>query len=428
MSYRPPAETLVACAWFPAFPIQVERWRRPECRNRPVVLLTQDGKPAAAACSAQAHRLGVRTGMPLREILATAPHAVLLPEDEAGYREISLRIAQTLETITPQVEISEPGALFLGLEGLVSEELPSNGTALPSTDGSRLYDSPRTLLEQLEAVTETPMRARIGVARGKFVARMAAHRPRPLEGVLQTERSLWLPDRARRPFLRALPAELLAMSPATRRKLELFGLRSMGEIADLKLPAMLAQFGREGRRIWMLAQGTDEEPLRPLTHEAALRETLQFSPPETLLEPLRHAARQLLESALNRRERRGRGVRQACLEAGLESGITWILTASYRQPATLPDRLLPPLLDLLERRPPPAAVETLTLTLTALTASLNGQGSLFREPEQERRERLLQELRNLSTRVGRMPVSRIVAVDPHSRLPERRYSLISFEP
>ena len=107
---------------------------------------------------------------------------------------------------------------------------------------------------------------------------------------------------------------------------------------------------------------------------------------------------------------------------------TWSQTVTVRQPGTLPDHLFPPLRYLLERVRPPQAVETLTLALTAFTASLGGQRTLFLEPGHERREQLREEMRQLRTRIGQLPVARIVEVEPWSRLPENRYALINYDP
>ena len=175
---------------------------------------------------------------------------------------------------------------------------------------------------------------------------------------------------------------------------------------------------------------------------------LQFADPVATLDPVLVAARQLLERALRRPERQGRGVRQMRLDASLESPPgpsplrlppiggagsrgehpTWSQTVTVRQPGTLPDHLFPPLRYLLERVRPPQAVETLTLALTAFTASLGGQRTLFLEPGHERREQLREEMRQLRTRIGQLPVARIVEVEPWSRLPENRYALISYDP
>ncbi|MCA1597306.1 MAG: hypothetical protein LC772_12905, partial [Chloroflexi bacterium] len=82
----------------------------------------------------------------------------------------------------------------------------------------------------------------------------------------------------------------------------------------------------------------------------------------------------------------------------------------------------------LERDHPTEAVRSLSLALTEFTSSVGGQGALFREPQQERNDRLVEALRQIRTQMGRVPVARIVEVEPWSRMPERRYHLLSYDP
>jgi hypothetical protein len=235
-------------------------------------------------------------------------------------------------------------------------------------------------------------------------------------------------DAARKEYLRRLPASTLPVSPEMRRKLALFGLRTVGEVAALPPAALLAQFGAEGRRAWRLAHGRDDEPLRPRITQPEIAEALDFPAPEAALQALLAAVHALLERVLRRPERKGQGVRQVRLTALLEGGRTWVRTVTFRQPGTLPGHLYPPLRYFLEREHPPEAVERLTLTLAALTRGLTGQQTLFPEPPREKQARLAEELRQLRARLGRAPVAHIVAIEPESRIPERRHGLVGFDP
>lgn len=446
MRYRPAAETLVGCVWLPGLAVAAERRRQPELAAAPLALLAP-GRPGAAggpagpgavlACSAEARAAGVRPGMSFREALTAAPGLAVLTADEHHYAREFACIPAALEQLSPLVEWDGnglAGVAWVGLEGLLPEGL--EGPAA----GSCRYAGPEALLADLERVLARPARRlgvapRVGVARGKFVAWAAALAAGPGPGTPEEpglRRSpggtLWVAEAARAAFLRPFPVRRLPLPPELCRRLEELGLRTLGQVAALSPAAVQAQFGPAGRRAWLLARGQDDEPLQPGAPAQEIAETLAFGAPEALLEPLLHGLRRLAEHALRRPERRGRGVRQARLEAALESGRRWSRTASLRRPAERPEELLLPLRCHLEREPPPEPVEALTLVLTAFAHSLDCQLTLLPEPPLLRRRRLAEALRQLRARTGRATLFHLLEVEPWSRLPERRYSLLAYDP
>jgi nucleotidyltransferase/DNA polymerase involved in DNA repair len=418
MSYRPPAEMLAACVRIPGFEIQVERGRDPELSGVPLALLSSEQRPVVTACSPEARAAGIRGGMPLREVTATAPEVVLRAADPYLYAETFSRTASGLETVSPLVEVCEPGTAFLGLDGLVA-----------SDEKMGIYRSEAELVAALEAAIPPAFAVRIGIGRGKFTA-WAAARTGAAAGaaVSPTGRTCRVADSRREEFLRPLPVRLLPLGGEMRRRLELFGIRTLGELRELPLSALLAQFGPEGRRAGRLARGWDDEPIRPRELPCEIVEALQFPAPEATLEAVLVAARELLERALRRPERRTRGVRQLRLDSLGESGRVWTQTITVRQPGTQAPVLFPPIRYRLERVRPPEAVEALSLALTAFTPYLGGQQALFLEPDRERHAHLEEEVRQLHARLGRACVAHIVGLEPWSRIPERRHQLVRYEP
>ena len=437
-------EPLVACAWLPRFPIQVEQERSPGFEGGVLALLTSDLQPIVAMPSREAEEAGIREKMPFREAVAMAPRAIFRTADPLLYAEIFSGIAGSLESISPVVEISEPGCAFLLLTGLLAGSFDSRNTAGKSAAGkivvndtgdrrlrAGIYRNPRQLVAALEGAVRLPWEAHFGVAPGKFTAWAAARAGQsggPGSFFSPGGKTCWVPAGAREVFLQPLSVRLLPISLEMGRRLWKVGIRTLGDVAALPLPAMIAQFGKEGRRAWLLAHGQDEDPVYPRKVPLVMTESLQFPSPEATLEGLALAARRLLERALHRPEHQGRAVKQVQLKADLESGRTWAETITFRQPGTILARLYPPIRYRLERSHPEEGVEALALTIAASTTSFGGQGSLFREPQEIRRARIMDALRQVRIQMGCVPVSRIVEVEPWSRIPERRYQLLSYDP
>lgn len=82
-----------------------------------------------------------------------------------------------------------------------------------------------------------------------------------------------------RPFLAPLPVGWIPSSQEVRRRLDLFGLRRMGQLADLTAGALAEQFGPEGAGIQRLARGVDERPVMAREMPLLLEEGMDVDPP-----------------------------------------------------------------------------------------------------------------------------------------------------
>src|SRR5690606_14143737 len=94
------------------------------------------------------------------------------------------------------------------------------------------------------------------------------------------------------------------------QRLRLFGLERLGQVADLSLSAMQAQFGKAGARAWELANGRDDAIIIPARRETRLTEEAELPAPAATVEPIVAGTRSLLQRALGRQEVRGHSLRR----------------------------------------------------------------------------------------------------------------------
>jgi hypothetical protein len=118
--------------------------------------------------------------------------------------------------------------------------------------------------------------------------------------------------------LAPLPAALLPVSAAMRRRLTLFGLPTIGALAALPLGAVQAQFGPEGRLAWLIAHGRDPRPLMPREPPEVPSAAVALDAPCTERARLLALAEVLLARAL-RAVPAGQGVSSIRLVAEIES-------------------------------------------------------------------------------------------------------------
>jgi protein ImuB len=134
----------------------------------------------------------------------------------------------------------------------------------------------------------------------------------------------------------------------------------------------------------------------------------------------------LIARLLARPERRGRSLRSLALSARFVEGGTWRTAVTLRQASADPDRLrivlTPKLADL------PAPAESIAVEVEAFGPPAREQARLLDErgSVESRRERIGEAVRQARQAAGSDAALRVLAIDPDSRLPERRAVLAPF--
>jgi DNA polymerase-4 len=224
-----------------AFFASVEIKRRPELAHRPLVV-GGSTRGVVAAASYAARRYGVRSAMPMTQALRLCPQLVVLPPDRAAYSAASATVMNILRTITPLVEQLSVDEAFLDVRGAV-----------------RLLGSPRTIAtsirERIKA--ETGLTCSVGVARNKFVAKLASARCKP-DGLLvvPAERTL--------EFLHPLPVTVLwGVGARTAEPLHRLGIRTVADLANTPLDTLRRAVGTAGaEHLHALANGQDDRAVQ----------------------------------------------------------------------------------------------------------------------------------------------------------------------
>jgi DNA polymerase-4/protein ImuB len=412
------------CLWLPTFELRLELVRSPELDTTSVALLSpgESTRRTVWQVSERAHEAGVRPGQLVSQAVSLCPSLTLLEPDPAHYDAADQAMLELLSELTPVVEPAGPGRVFLGMDGL-----------------ERLYGAPMRQAEQalhaLFRVFPAPLVAstRAGMAPGKFGAWVAAVSARPGEPVV-------VPEERLPAFLASRPVSALPVDPLAIQRLERLGVTTLGALSRLPEPALVAQFGEDGRNARNWATGRRVDPVRPWHRPRPIRVSLDFPTPVGLTETLHGALARLVERALSRPARRGRSVTAARLGAYLEGGGSWFVETVLREPTADREKIAFPLRGKMALAPPPRAVETLLVELTRFGAP-SAQEDLFDRKEASGRAdagrdmamgevpgTLKDAVKELKLRLGHSPLYRVVEVDPWSRIPERRHALLSFDP
>ncbi len=405
---------LAVCAWIPLYPLRCEEERHPGLVGKPVGLLSQDDSRRLWQISPQARHAGVRPGMTISQAIGLCASITLCEADPVFYDERFAGILHQLQDISPVIEPAELGRVFIGVDGL---------------DG--LFGGPAGQLEAIRAVLSSVTRlpacppARLGWARGKFTAWVAASRAKPGENVVVS-------DGERLQFLASQPLAVLSLDPDTHHRLWRLGLKTLGQLATLPENAVVSQFGREGRQAWRLAAGLVNDPIIGREIPEPIVAGIDFPNPLADRQLLVHALERLLDQALRNPRRAGWRVQTVRVRAALEQGASWMTESILKDPSAECARLLAPLAVRLEAAPPQGAVEHLGVEFTAFAPGTSELQLFARDAVSAaragRRSALRAAVDEIKSRVAHSVLYRIIEVHPWSRLPERRYALIDFDP
>jgi protein ImuB len=348
--------------------------------------------------SAAAEVFGIHPGMRMGEALARCPRLALVPPDPVGVADAWEGVLARLESVGAAVESPRPGTACFEARGL--RRLHGG-----SMDG---------VVAAVRAALRRP--ARIGAGPSRFCAVAAASRAR----TRRAEVVGGADELAREPVALLRRCEQTAELPDA---LERLGIVTLGELAELPRAALADRFGTAGLRAWELAHGRDT-PLLARTPGEALDETLEL--PESVSGgQLEQALSLLVDRLLARRERRARTLRAVVLSARLVEGGTWRERVVFREALSDPARMRLALGGRLALLPAPA--EALRLAVDRFGPPHAAGRALFDDRAAARLARLREAVRQARAAAGPEAALRVLAVDPDSRVPERRAVLTPFE-
>jgi len=250
-----------------AFYASVEQRDDPQLRGKPVVVAWLGNRSVVCAASYEARRFGIRSAMPAVRAERLCPEAVFVPPDFPRYRAVSRVVREIFKRHTDLVEPLSLDEAYL--------DVTENMTGLPTA--TRVARAIRAQIRE-----ELNLTASAGVAPNKFLAKIASDWRKP-DGLFVIQ-----PDEVDT-FLPPLPVGCLpGVGKVTEARLEKHGIRTVGDLRGLELPALEGPFGRHGIRLYELARGIDNSPVLPdrPTQSVSAEDTFQHDVPLSETESL----------------------------------------------------------------------------------------------------------------------------------------------
>jgi len=223
-----------------AFFASIEQRDFPELQGRPIGVTNGLTGTCVITSSYEARRYGIKTGMHLKEARHLCPEFVQRPARPERYSEISTAIMEALQQVTPDIEVFSVDEAFLDL-----------------TDCQDAFGSPIGMARRAREIvfSVSDLQCSVGVSGDKTTAKFAAKLVKPNGFTV-------IPPWEARERLRNVPlTDLCGIKKGVGGFLALRGIHNCGDMQRLPISVLAQRFGNPGRRIWLMAQGLDPDPI-----------------------------------------------------------------------------------------------------------------------------------------------------------------------
>src|SRR2546422_3798473 len=224
---RRPTSSLAACVWIPLFPLRCEEARHEGLAAYPTALLAPDTTRKLWQISSLARHAGVKPGVTVSQAIGLCSTLRLIEPDPVHYDEQFTALLSALGEVSPVVEPSELGLVYVGVDGLEG-----------------ICGSPQKIIQAIHQTVRPSDRStvRLGWGVGKFTAWVAASRAKPSEAIV-------VPAGAEQKFLAPQPIAVLPLDSDTHRRLRQLGVRTLGALSPLPEAAVTAPVRAVRRRV-----------------------------------------------------------------------------------------------------------------------------------------------------------------------------------
>lgn len=219
----------------------IEQQDHPDWQKKPVAVTNGRLGTTIITSSYEARAFGIKTGMRLKQARLLCPHLIQAPARPYRYADASTKIMAALFNITPDVEVYSVDEAFLDL-----------------THCQHLYHSPLDIGQKIKQQVNTAslgLNCSVGISGDKTTAKFAAKKHKP-DGL-----TIIHPDDAENVLANELITELSGINKGVAGFLKQYQVTHCKHMKHIPISILAKRYGNLGRRIWLMAQGKDPEPL-----------------------------------------------------------------------------------------------------------------------------------------------------------------------
>jgi DNA polymerase-4 len=368
-----------------AFFASVEQLNNPALRGKPIAVIGSAKRTVITTASYEARAFGVKTGMNVWQARQKCPQIILVVGDNRKYTWTSAEIFRMMLQFTPLVEVFSIDEAFLDVTGSMG-----------------LFGTPQRIAFLLKAQIRHRfgITCSIGIAPNKLLAKLASEMKKP-DGL-----TIIRPDEVAR-VLETIPArDLCGVGSRTARQLDLYGIRTCGDLGRFPAELLKKRFGIIGERLQRMGKGLDDSPVIPAEEAEEVKSVGHSMTLEKDIEGRKEILKFLLQLSemVGRRARRynvwGKTVTLSIRYADFD---TWVgKQETLRESINLSDEIYKAVVAILDSLVLAQPVRLLGVRLSNLCHGSN-QLPLF--PEERKRMLLVNALDEVNDRFGDFTVT-----------------------
>ena len=216
-----------------AFFVAVECRKDSRLKNRPLIVGGSSRRGVVAACSYEARKFGIHSGMPSKKALQLCPHAIVLKGTRGEYSKYSRWVTRIIASKAPLFEKASIDEFYLDLTGMDKFFKP-----LQWTIGLRQ-----------QIIDETQLPISFGMGSNKMIAKIATDEAKP-NGYLQ------VPHGKEREFLAPMPVNKIpGVGDHTYEVLKSMGIYTINDINLRSKEELEERLGKWGTDLWQKSFG-----------------------------------------------------------------------------------------------------------------------------------------------------------------------------
>jgi len=215
-----------------SFFVSVEILNDPTLRGKPVIVGGRE-RGVVAACSYEARKFGIHSGMPSKKALQLCPHLIVSNSSRGEYSKYSRWVTQIIASKAPLFEKASVDEFYIDLTGMDKFFNPLQWTI--------------ELRQQI--IDETQLPISFGLAGNKMMAKIATNEAKP-NGYLQ------VPFGKEKEFLAPLTVNKIpGVGDHTHGILKLMGIVTIQDVSERTAEDLEERLGKWGIDLWYKSQG-----------------------------------------------------------------------------------------------------------------------------------------------------------------------------
>jgi len=375
-----------------AFFASVEQRDNPAYRGKPLIVGGISGgggtlnRGVVHAASYEARKYGIRAGISIWEARQKCHQGIFVPSRMSRYLEMSQQFFQICSNYTPLVEPLGMDELFLDVSGCESLFGPID------VIGRKIKE---------KVYRELGLKVSVGIAENKFLAKIATNLGKPDGFYIISSKDI-------KKILSPLPISALwGIGRKTEGLLKKSGIYQVEQLAQMPDSIIENLLGKNGKKIKLLAQGTDKSPVTPPSEVKSIgRETTfptNITEKAILIKELLKISQMVGYTA----RKEGYKGRTIALKIRFHNFTTFNKSKSLENPTYLDDIIFKTVIELLDKiRLKKGGVRLLGIKLSNLAPGNKRKQLKFLRDKEDRLEQLSQSLDKIREKFGSKVITR----------------------